>query len=553
MKRFWTSLFFLLCFMLLVPCLVAGAASSAADWIHLVIEGKQVEADVPPMVSNGRTLVPLRVVAEKMGAEVTWDQESQTATIIQDHKSIKLQLNNKRATIDNKAVTLDTPPQIVNHRMLLPLRFVGEALGLTIGWEEASRTVVVNNPIQVHINGQDVSSSMKAYQLDGTLFVPVQPVLQKLGLNAANLSADPVKTIDSVTVTPITVLDSLLNGQVSWDEKRNQVVIEHHQLFEGYTVTDANHIILKTSQPVAAQHFVLENPQRLVIDLPNTKLADQIDEHDLTTTAGADSGSIPADIDISADLNDIPGEDSNPPAAENQQPVSTPPPLIKNVRYSQYSESPYTVRIVVELSQSVNYNITTNQNEITVDLASGPHKTGYLIVVDAGHGGKDPGAKGVAGNVEKDYNLSVANKLVAILSKYPEFQVVATRSNDTFVELNDRAKIANDLGADLFISIHANSFKPETRGTETYYYHDFSKELANVVHRHLVGATKFPNRGVQTAPYVVIKKTTMPAVLTETGFLTNKIENSQLTSPDFQNKIAQALADAIREYYQAHH
>ncbi|MCR3954426.1 N-acetylmuramoyl-L-alanine amidase family protein, partial [Aeromonas hydrophila] len=90
--------------------------------------------------------------------------------------------------------------------------------------------------------------------------------------------------------------------------------------------------------------------------------------------------------------------------------------------------------------------------------------------VDAGHGGKDQGAKGVAGNVEKDFNLAVSRMLVDKLKQYPEFQVVATRSTDVFLELAERVEIANERDADLFISIHANSFKPETRGTETYYY-----------------------------------------------------------------------------------
>lgn len=558
MKRFWTSMLFLLCFLLLVPCMVSAATSSPSDDIRLIIEGKQVEADVPPMISNGRTMVPLRVVAEKMGAEVQWDQESQTATIVQAQKSVKLQLNNKRASINNKSVQLDTPPQIVNQRMLLPLRFVGEALGSTIGWEQTSRTVVANRPVQVHINGQDVSSSVKSYKLEGTLFVPVQPILQKVGLNVS-IPVNPVKTIDSVKVAPITVLESLLNGHVSWDHERNQVVVDHLQYFEGYTITDSNHIILKTSMPITTQPFMLDNPRRLVIDLPNTKLADQIVEHNLTHPVEAESEAKPADIDSTVEPSDVDSTQENNTSGtgstevDQQVTAAAPTPLIQSVRYGQYSESPYTVRVVVELSQNAKYTMKNNQNELSIEFTKGFNKTGYLIVVDAGHGGKDPGAKGVSGNVEKDYNLSVANKLVEFLSKYPEFQVVTTRSSDTFIELKERAKIANDMGADLFISIHANSFKPETRGTETFYYHDFSKELATVVHRHLVGATKFPNRGVQTAPFVVIKQTTMPAVLTETGFLSNKIENSQLISPEFQTTIAQALAQAIREYYQSHH
>lgn len=560
MKRFLVSITILLCAMLLVPCL-ASAASSATDEINLVIEGKKVEADVPPVIKDGRTLVPVRVIAEQMGAKVDWNQASQTATILHQQKEIKLQLNNKRASIDSKGVSLDTPPQIFQNRMLLPLRFVGEALGSTVGWDKESRTVVANRPVRVHINGQDLTGSLKTYKLDGTLFLPIQPILQKVGVNVSPLSISPVKTIDSVTVAPISVLESLLGG-VDWDAEHDQVVVEHVQLFEGYTVVNDRQIIVKTSKPVTPQHFTMEGPHRLVIDLPNTKLADQIEEikepsqpeaeaaKQEDTTATEDQ---PSDIEDQQTDSAKEADSATENSADSHAVTTTGLPFIQNIRYSQYSNSPYTVRIVVELSQKSKYTVSTNGNEIRFDLTPVPRKTGFMIVVDAGHGGKDPGAKGVSGNIEKDFNLSVATKLVEILSKYPEFQVVATRSQDVFIPLQDRTKIANDLDADLFISIHANSFKPDTRGTETYYYHDFSKAFAEVVHRHLIAATKFPNRGVQTAPFVVIKQTKMPAVLTETGFLTNKIENSQMVTPEFQQKIAQALADAIREYYQSYH
>jgi N-acetylmuramoyl-L-alanine amidase len=123
-----------------------------------------------------------------------------------------------------------------------------------------------------------------------------------------------------------------------------------------------------------------------------------------------------------------------------------------------------------------------------------------------------------------------------------------------FLELSERVALANEYDADLFISIHANSFSnPNTRGTETYYYNDYSEAFAKIVHKHLVQATGFPDRKMRQYPFYVIKHTKMPAVLTETGFLTNPTENAQLTNPQFQEKVAQALVAAIREYYEAYH
>jgi N-acetylmuramoyl-L-alanine amidase len=122
-----------------------------------------------------------------------------------------------------------------------------------------------------------------------------------------------------------------------------------------------------------------------------------------------------------------------------------------------------------------------------------------------------------------------------------------------FLELSERTAFANERDADLFISIHANAFaKSTTRGTETFYYNKNSEAFAKLVHKYLQGATQFPNRGVKASGFYVIKHTKMPAVLTETGFLSNPTENAQLRSPEFQDKVAQALAIAIREYYQSY-
>jgi N-acetylmuramoyl-L-alanine amidase len=252
------------------------------------------------------------------------------------------------------------------------------------------------------------------------------------------------------------------------------------------------------------------------------------------------------------DTSELTGQDAAAGQADQTVAAASPAatPLVKTVRYSQYQ--PTVVRVVIELSQKSSYELTEREDGIALAIKPVAHKTGYLIVIDAGHGGHDNGATGLAGNKEKDYNLAVANKLVKLLSQYKEFQVVPTRTTDVYLTLKERADMANQLGADLFLSIHANSFQPSSRGTETFYYNANSEAFARLVHSYLLKATGFPDRTVQIQPFYVIKNTTMPATLTETGFLTNEIENKQLMSPDFQDKIAQALAAAIREYYLQH-
>ncbi|WP_256703275.1 N-acetylmuramoyl-L-alanine amidase [Paenibacillus peoriae] len=168
------------------------------------------------------------------------------------------------------------------------------------------------------------------------------------------------------------------------------------------------------------------------------------------------------------------------------------------------------------------------------------------IVIDAGHGAKDPGAVGPAGKKEKDFNLTMAIKVEAFLKDNPELKVILTRGTDVFLELKERVSIANKAGADAFVSIHANSSSnPEATGTETYYMRPTSKNLANTIHKYMVAATGLRDRGVAYGNFQVIRSTTMDAVLVEVGFISNAVEEATLFDNDFQNNVALAIAKGL--------
>ncbi len=218
------------------------------------------------------------------------------------------------------------------------------------------------------------------------------------------------------------------------------------------------------------------------------------------------------------------------------------------------------------------------------------------VVIDPGHGGKDPGCHGASAH-EKNVCLSMALKLGEMIrEKYPSIKVIYTRDKDVFVELDDRAKIANKNKADLFICIHANAASPMAYGTETYVlglhrtesqqkiaerenatiyleedkgekYKDFDLSPDALIARQLQLSvfldqsisfasklqSEFKNigrydRGVKQAGFLVLYKTTMPSVLIETGFLTNPTEEKFLNSPDSQYKMAAAMFNAFEKY-----
>jgi len=177
--------------------------------------------------------------------------------------------------------------------------------------------------------------------------------------------------------------------------------------------------------------------------------------------------------------------------------------------------------------------------------------TDYKVVIDAGHGGEDVGATGASGQYEKNFTLSVAKKVSKLLEQNPHIQVYMTRSDDSFISQESRHRpiYANDLNADLFLSIHANTFTDSSvSGTETFYYHPYSLKFAEIMQKNLVQATGFKDRGVKKDDLFVIKDTTMPAVLLEIGYLTNPQDESQMWTEDFQDCVATAIVDGIKEY-----
>lgn len=186
---------------------------------------------------------------------------------------------------------------------------------------------------------------------------------------------------------------------------------------------------------------------------------------------------------------------------------------------------------------------------------------GTKIMVDPGHGGSDPGARGPAGGKEADVNLQVSLKLRDKLEALGA-EVRMTRDTDRNVaypgasqreELEARVKLANEWPAQVFVSVHSNSAtNPEAHGTETYHSRNASansKRLAANVHEEMVAATGFRDRGVKSANFHVIKNTTMPAILVETGFMSNAVEEKHLADPAMHEKMAQAITNGVESTF----
>lgn len=180
------------------------------------------------------------------------------------------------------------------------------------------------------------------------------------------------------------------------------------------------------------------------------------------------------------------------------------------------------------------------------------------IVIDAGHGGWDPGKVTESGVEEKDINLEIAQKLQTYLEQSGSF-VLTTRIDDTALsdskreDLKERKNIANSENIDLLISIHQNSYPSESvKGAQVFYYDgkEESKLLAECIQERLKQIDNTNNRIAKAnSSYYLLKQTNIPAVIVECGFLTNLEEGSKLTTEEYQEKIAWAIYCGILDYY----
>ena len=178
----------------------------------------------------------------------------------------------------------------------------------------------------------------------------------------------------------------------------------------------------------------------------------------------------------------------------------------------------------------------------------------FRVVIDPGHGGPDPGAIGIRGLRETDVVLDVSLQ-VAQLLEARGVQVIMTRTADVDVDLPPRVAIANRVGATAFVSIHANAIsmsRPQVNGIETFYFSDSrSARLASHIQQQVLNVSPgSPNRGVRRGRFFVIRRTTMPSALVETGFLTGRLDAPRLASAAHRRKLALAIATGILNYLQ---
>lgn len=239
--------------------------------------------------------------------------------------------------------------------------------------------------------------------------------------------------------------------------------------------------------------------------------------------------------------------------------------LVSRIRTGYFSKEPDQVRVVLDLHKDVWWESRVDEQTGSIQLLLRPatssrNDTRKLIVLDAGHGGNDPGAIGPNGTREKNINLDIVLRLAEILRRQG-VEVLLTRSDDTYVDLYERTALANRAGAALFVSVHCNANQnPAYSGTSTYFVRTSveenrqlqqqSAQLARILQQELVNQLGRKDIGVLQANFAVLRTSTMPAALVEVAFLSNPEEEILLGDGSFRQKAAQAIASGLLSYLQ---
>ncbi|MEC0207207.1 N-acetylmuramoyl-L-alanine amidase [Paenibacillus lautus] len=436
--------------------------------------------------------------------------------------------NQTKIILDGQEIALPEDVEVVNvkNNVMIPIRVVAENLKFKVDWNQKTQNVKIqqNSKVisltvgkkEVMVNNDQKMLNIDSQIIKNTVVVPIRFVSEEMGLKVRWNNTDKIVTLDSNNTQPSLPVtgeehESELNHVNEINYANNQLVVS----------------LDKVVTPVISK---LTNPDRIVVDLPNT-------------TFGNMAESLNSKSIGKLDISEVPN--------------------LTEIRYSLFNHDPAQVRIVIELNNisTVEYTPQFIQDKLILDLnISGeisstepvpPVSGKKIVIIDPGHGGKDPGTTSFSNKHEKDFTLALSLKVQALLLKEPEIEVVMTREADVYPTRTERVQLANKLKADVFVSIHGNSVaaSPQTTGTETFYYQrSSSKNLADVIHKHLIEAIGLKDRGVKNGSLQVIRETTMPAVLLEIGFLSNPEEEVALFSDSFQDKAAQAIVDGIKEY-----
>mgnify|MGYP005967975589 CR=1 FL=1 len=630
----------------------------AAKEVKIEIDGKaMVPKDMPAVIIDGRTMLPMRQIAQELGCEVNWNEAAKQIYVMRGSDIIVFTVDSKTGYENGKKFTMDVPATIVNDRTMLPVRALADALHLNIKWDDPNRIVsiqsgdtVVKDEPKAPESGQTTTGTLTGIQTpsakdadqtftiqaDGPMgryektFVDDQKIVLDFYGAKSSLPGEITKT-NSDIVTGIRTATHENNGdsftrvvfdlsgkkdyEVTQSADKKNITISF-----GKTTVDKISAVHSQNKDIitiggtgsfGASVAMTADPQKIIVTIPNcqSNLSDKINTADLQyVLEGKVDTSKGNTVELVLAVEDLVQYSYR---EENQNLIlEIYPTTLKNMRYdknanvlfldkkdkidtgsvkfedhyldgyfdvtlpgdyeSDYGYGTYDVKgtVVENIEVSTKggnttfrfkqnrisaYEVTDEGGSYAIRVKNPKEVYDKVLLLDAGHGGKDPGTSG-NGMQEKNLNLTIAQKIAQKLQG-SGIKVYMTRDSDVYPENSTRAKTANDI-ADLMVSIHMNSGPETANGTETLYQVHAndngarltSKQLAEILQGKVVSATGNTNRGAKLwTDVLILNRTTVPSVIVEVIFITNTGDALKISNPAYQDQVAQAIADGIQE------
>jgi N-acetylmuramoyl-L-alanine amidase len=480
--------------------------------------------------------------------------------------SVLAQSSEIKILLNNYPLETVIPSVIENDRLFVSARNVVEALGGRITWFPVFKLMTIN------INNRTARLVIDEPSLEiDKKVIPLEM---------------PARIIDNRVMIPLEVIKIIAEVDIKWDNQARTLFVDTIRPYllkvRSYSYPDKTRVVIDLSERTEFRADKLINPDRIFIDI----MGSDIKLEDTSKQIKIDDGLIK----------------TVRTAQFNQEIIRVVFDLYREARYELFSLIEPD-RVVIDIFKSgeeaaITETLPVKSEEKLIPkpeetLIPKPEITGErIVIIDSGHGGKDPGAIGPTGLRESEVTLGIALYLEKLL-KNAGIPAYLTRDKDEFIYLEDRTNFANQKNGFVFLSIHANSVlkhRPSAAGIETFFLSSkyigasardvadrenrasrahpeldtdlakiiadleesaniqYSLDFAEIVQKKLVNYLKLVDRGVKQAPFVVLKGANMVAVLAEIAFISNPEEEKLLKNSEFRQKSAQGLFEAIKYY-----
>lgn len=563
--------------------------------------------DMPAKLVNDRTMVPLRFVSETLGCKVDWDDENGVVYIqtTKDQENSITGINvdkdstrmpritvNGTGTMKYKTITLENPDRLVidieNAKLDIKDNVVFDENGII-------NIPVVKSPVDkvcvsqfsanpnvtrlvVHLTKKvnwNIASTNGDKTLDVSFVNKVQEIRKETvdgndaiviyNTEMPQLNVLKLKNPDRIVVD---LLDSSAeNLQNSYDFELGFIKGIRVAQFTPDALYDQNdkivRVVLDVKEGVSEPNVKIDTYDNKIVIYPEKAFWEGVSyentgDKNLLTINAKNSTEYTVNFDHTRKTMDIYVPKEN--IELNNGMIVIKDGIVNNIVVED--EGQYK-KISIFFQTSILYNILSEQGDseikIQIEKDQKINPADRLIVLDAGHGGKDPGAISPNGNKEKDINLAITLKLNERLNSLG-YKTILTRDYDTFIDLYERSNIANINNADAFISIHSNAIADKNiSGLQVLYCpanESAVKEadnfpLADMIHKEVLAQTGAVDRGIIKRPkLVVLRETKMPAVLVEVGFITNSAEEKLILNSEYQVKIVEGIIRGIERYFE---